>query len=138
MKKFSFILIAVLLIGALLLPVFAGVSGGTQPLLTVSAQADELEEFEEDFEEFEEDFEEVEEGGNTLIGVLLCFLVAFLIASLVIGILKGQLKSVELKTQADSYMAPTALELTGRDDLYTHTTTTRTSDPQDKGGDDDD
>ena len=61
-----------------------------------------------------------------------------LAAFLVTGILKAQLKSVEIKTQADSYASPDALNLTHREDVYTHTTRTRVYRPEDKGDDDDD
>ena len=65
-------------------------------------------------------------------GVLICFLLALLIAFLVIGILKSQLKSVAKKTQADHYAGPDALTLTGREDVFTHCTRTRTYSPREK------
>ena len=65
-------------------------------------------------------------------GVLICFLIALVIAFLVVGILKEQLKSVAVKTQADAYVTRDALNLTQREDIYTHTTRDRRYDPQDK------
>ena len=65
-------------------------------------------------------------------GILVCFLISLVIAFLVVGILKSQLKSVEVKTQADSYVTEQALSLTQREDVYTHTTRDRRYDPVDK------
>ena len=65
-------------------------------------------------------------------GVIICFLIALGLAFLVVGILKGQLRSVETKTQADTYVTEDALELTERQDLYMRTTRERRYDPVDK------
>ena len=65
-------------------------------------------------------------------GIFICFVISLLIAFLVVGILKGQLKSVETKTQADTYVTGEALQLTVREDRYTHTTRDRRYDPQEK------
>ena len=70
-------------------------------------------------------------------GIIICFLIALGIAFLVVGILKGQLKSVAIKTQADTYVTEEALELTCREDHYTHTTRDRRYDPVDKDKNDD-
>ena len=69
-------------------------------------------------------------------GTIICFIFALGIALIVVGILKSQLKSVEVKTQADTYVTKEALELTLREDHYTHTTRERRHDPLDDGDDD--
>ena len=65
-------------------------------------------------------------------GVFICFLIALVIAFVVVGILKNQLKSVAVKTQADTYVTGEALQLTNREDLYSHTTRDRRYDPVEK------
>ena len=115
MKKTFFIILSLLLIAALILPAFTGSSGG-ESILAVRVQAADYD----------------DGGGSSFLGWVICFGIALLIAFLVTGILKGQLKSVETKTRADSYTGPNALELTHREDLYTHTTRERRYDPVDK------
>ena len=64
-------------------------------------------------------------------GTIICFIFALGIALIVVGILKSQLKSVEAKTQADTYVTKEALNLTFREEHYTHTTRQRRHDPLD-------
>ena len=65
-------------------------------------------------------------------GMIICFLLSLGIAMIVVGILKQQLKSVEVKTQADTYVTEGALDLVQKSDRYTHTTRERKYDPVNK------
>lgn len=60
-------------------------------------------------------------------GVAIAVVSALLISLVICLILKGKMKSVSRKVEANAYVASGGLTLTGRQDLYTHTTETRRS-----------
>ena len=64
-------------------------------------------------------------------GIVACIILGVLIAFIVRGVLKGQLKSVAMGTDAEEFVTGEGLTLTARNDIYTHTTTTRVYDPPD-------
>ncbi len=58
-------------------------------------------------------------------GVVTSALLSLLIAWIVCSILKGRMKSAVLAADADNYVRPEAVQITLRDDRFSHTTTTR-------------
>ncbi len=62
-------------------------------------------------------------------GILVCVLLGVLIAALITFLLKRQLRSVAKGTQAEAFVSAGGLELSRRQDQYTHTTQTRIYDP---------
>ena len=62
-----------------------------------------------------------------ILGYVLSTLIAFLIASLITAFYVKQMKSVAMETHAEEFAGK--LDLSHRDDRYTHTTTTRVYDP---------
>lgn len=68
-------------------------------------------------------------------GIGISLLLGCGLALLLCWFLKERLmKSVAVKTEADSYLAAGSVEITNRQDLFTHTTQTRTKIEKDSGG----
>lgn len=65
-------------------------------------------------------------------GILACVVLGVLVAALITLLLKSQLRSVAKGTQAEAFVAAGGLELSQRQDQYTHTTQTRIYDPPEK------
>ncbi len=63
--------------------------------------------------------------GQLLRNFVIALIVSCVIALIVCLILKLKMRSVRRQTEARAYVTPEGLHLTRRDDVYTHTTTTR-------------
>ena len=63
--------------------------------------------------------------GQLLRNFVIALVVSCVIALIVCLILKLKMRSVRRQTEARAYVTPEGLHLTRRDDVYTHTTTTR-------------
>lgn len=65
---------------------------------------------------------------------VIALVIACVIALIVCLILKAKMRSVHRQTEARAYVTPAGLHLTRRDDVYTHTTTTRRKIERDNSG----
>lgn len=61
---------------------------------------------------------------------MIALIAALIVGGITIAVLLGQLHSVAPKNTASNYIAENSLNLTQKDDLYTHTTTERRALPQ--------
>ena len=71
-------------------------------------------------------------GSNRVFGVIFCIGISILITIFVSMALKRQMKSVEEKAEASSYVKKNGVVLTDSYDRYTHTTESRRYDPPEK------
>ena len=65
-------------------------------------------------------------GISLLVGCVAAFVIA-------VGLSSRLMKSVSAKTKADAYLTAGNVEITGREDHFTHTTETRTKIERDSG-----